>query len=321
MLEVIEGQPIGTHGLIVVKELPPKIHPKYKERQVEVICPVCGKYFVSDLRRLTRKDKVGRRAVSMCPDCSAKNVAEQNKIRGVSYIDDLSGQRFGYLIALYPLETRKRHSVVWHCKCDCGGEKDVIQVDLKRGHTTHCDKCGKHIGFGESKDLTNQHFGKLTALYPTQMRSSGSVVWYCLCDCGNYCYKSCDSLTKGHSQSCGCLISKGEALLQSLFMEMGINYQTQKSFNDCINPKTGAKLKFDFYLPDYNCCVEYDGIQHFKYEGIGWDSEKEFYNRQFRDKIKDVYCKLHNIYLIRIPYWDFSDIDKDYLLDRFNRLF
>lgn len=323
MIKIIEGQPIGTYGLIAVKELPPIVHKNYKERQIEVICPLCNKSFQTDLRRLTKKDTDKKKAVRMCPECSAKYIAELNKIRGEQHIDDLSGKKFGKLTALYPLKERKRRSIVWHCKCDCGGTKNVIQVDLKRGHTTHCDNCGCNGGcnvFGEGKDLTGLTFGKLTPLYPTEKRKHGSIVWYCFCECGNYCYKSCDDLTKGHAQSCGCLVSKGESLLQKLFIQLKIHYQVQKIFDDCINPKTNAKLKFDFYLPDYNCCIEYDGIQHFEYKDSGWDTEEDFQERLFRDKIKNQYCKQHNISLIRIPYWDYDKINEEYIINIMNSI-
>lgn len=317
MIEVIAGQPIGTFGLIVVEELPPIVHKSYKERRVKVVCPLCDKPFDTDLRRLTKKNGNKKKPVRMCPNCAAEYIKELNKIRGVHQIDDISGQRFGKLKALYPLEKRKHRSVIWHCQCDCGGSKDVIQVDLKKGHVTHCDMCTSQNGrgFGEPRNLSGLKFGKLTPLYPTKERKHNSVVWYCYCDCGNYCYKSCDDLTKGNSQSCGCLVSKGEALLQNLFIQMNIKFQAQKIFEDCINPKTGCKLKYDFYLPDYNCCIEYDGKQHFTYESIGWNSKEQFEERCFRDSIKNQFCEQRHIPLIRIPYWDYNQINEQYIIN------
>ena len=67
-------------------------------------------------------------------------------------------------------------------------------------------------------------------------------------------------------------------------------------------------LPFDFYLPDYNTCIEYDGIQHFEvvdYFG-GLDG---FITTKIRDTIKNEYCKSKNIKLIRIPYWGFDNIE------------
>jgi len=51
---------------------------------------------------------------------------------------DLAGQRFGRLIALYDTGERKDRKAVWHCRCDCGTEVDVIGRNLTGGHTTSC---------------------------------------------------------------------------------------------------------------------------------------------------------------------------------------
>ncbi len=57
---------------------------------------------------------------------------------------------------------------------------------------------------GKGKDITNQRFGKLTALYPTDKRTKeGNVVWHCICDCGNETDVGSSSLRKGNTQSCG----------------------------------------------------------------------------------------------------------------------
>jgi len=56
------------------------------------------------------------------------------------------------------------------------------------------------------KNLTGRRFGKLTALRPTTDRSSGCVVWKCLCDCGNYHKVASGHLRDvGGVRSCGCL--------------------------------------------------------------------------------------------------------------------
>ena len=59
---------------------------------------------------------------------------------------------------------------------------------------------------GKFIDLTGQKFGKLTALYRGEKAERGrSVKWYCLCDCGNYCWIGSNALRTGNSKSCGCL--------------------------------------------------------------------------------------------------------------------
>lgn len=65
------------------------------------------------------------------------------------------------------------------------------------------------------------------------------------------------------TQSCGCLNSKGEEKITQILLKLNIIFYKEYQFIDCINPKTNTKLRFDFYLPDYNCCIEYDGKQHY----------------------------------------------------------
>ncbi len=54
------------------------------------------------------------------------------------------------------------------------------------------------------KDLTGKRFEKLVALYPTDERLDGSVVWHCCCDCGNELNVSGRYLTRGYKTHCGC---------------------------------------------------------------------------------------------------------------------
>ena len=55
------------------------------------------------------------------------------------------------------------------------------------------------------KDLTGQRFGRLVAIRSTEKRRSSSVVWECICDCGNTAFISRDALNSGGTRSCGCL--------------------------------------------------------------------------------------------------------------------
>ncbi len=58
---------------------------------------------------------------------------------------------------------------------------------------------------GKPMDLSGQKFGRLTAIRMTDKRINKSVVWECLCDCGNTCEVIAASLRAGRTQSCGCL--------------------------------------------------------------------------------------------------------------------
>lgn len=105
--------------------------------------------------------------------------------------------------------------------------------------------------------------------------------------------------------------SLGEYQIFEILTKNNIIFEVQKSFNDCINPKTGYKLKFDFYLPYYNCCIEYDGKQHFDaIEYFG--GEQGLKNIVFRDNIKNQYCQEKNITLLRVKY-DCDNIEETIL--------
>lgn len=103
-----------------------------------------------------------------------------------------------------------------------------------------------------------------------------------------------------------CKESKGEKVIEKILKEFNIGYARQHRFDDC---RFKYRLPFDFYLTDYNICIEFDGRQHFEIVGTfgGFDS---FIDTIIRDTVKNEYCKKNNIRLIRIPYWDMENIEK-----------
>jgi len=96
-----------------------------------------------------------------------------------------------------------------------------------------------------------------------------------------------------------CQTSKGELVIKKWLDGKNITYIQQHRFPDCKNIKP---LPFDFYLPDYNMCIEYDGEQHFIKRRN--ESVERFNGRCDRDLIKNKYCLNNNINLIRITYKD-----------------
>lgn len=111
-----------------------------------------------------------------------------------------------------------------------------------------------------------------------------------------------DHLMRGH----GCPVCRnsiGEKQVKKYLMYHKIEFIPQYVFDDC---KHIRELHFDFYLPDYHACIEYDGVQHFEpvdFGGYGKEyAMKQFQDLQIRDEIKNIYCKNNNIYLCRIKY-------------------
>ena len=216
------------------------------------------------------------------------------------------------------------HGKGYLCDFECPYCHDVFKADLYsvvRGYYS----CGcwreKHVQF-QKIDLTGQKFGKLLVLRDTGKRVIGNkdtgektnVIWECKCECGNSTEVSSGHLKTGHTTSCGqCCISKGEDKIKTVLQSLSIDFEQQKRFKDC---KDVGILPFDFYLLDYNTCIEYDGEQHFH---IPQNKKSTFFTPekiediQKKDKIKTKYCEEHNIKLIRIPYTDFDKINIEYI--------
>lgn len=114
-----------------------------------------------------------------------------------------------------------------------------------------------------------------------------------------------------------CKASTGEIRIENWLKENNIHFVSQKRFEQCRNKNP---LPFDFYLPDNNICIEYDGIHHFEQINRSSSSEKnkeQFEITQKHDKIKNDFCMSNNITLLRISYLEKDNIEnilKNFLL-------
>lgn len=114
------------------------------------------------------------------------------------------GYRFGRLTVIEKTPEKKNGFPVWRCRCDCGNELLMDTRWIKRGTKLDCG-CVTKIS-PTIRDLTDCRFGKLVVLSPTERRDqNGSVIWHCVCDCGNEVDVPGGQLTNGYKKSCGCL--------------------------------------------------------------------------------------------------------------------
>lgn len=212
---------------------------------------------------------------------------------------DLTGQRFS---RLFVERLAQRTPRKWHCICDCGNSVDVLTTCLVGGHTQSCG-CYQQERASESsfKDITGQRFGKLVAI-KSLYNLDNSYFWLCKCDCGNDTIVKGHDLRTGNTKSCGCMQSGAEVEIANILSVNNVKFQRQKTFPMC---KDVRLLKFDFYLPDYNIVIEYDGELHYMETSLGNDLE----GQQRRDAIKTKYCEENDIVLLRIPYWDKDNIE------------
>lgn len=217
---------------------------------------------------------------------------------------------------------------------------EYVNIDTKI--QVQCKKCGReyfatpdHLLNGEGCVIcSHNHLAELYRSSKEELQAKLDEKGYPVIVLGEYintktnikCHcKICDTdfegkpinLLKG-KRGCACLDkleSRGEQIIRMWLIENNINYIPQYSFKECCDKKP---LRFDFFVPDKNLCIEYDGVQHFKVVDFSWKNTEEslkeaqnnFEQTQKRDKIKDDYCKENNINLLRIKYTEINNISQ-----------
>ena len=90
--------------------------------------------------------------------------------------------------------------------------------------------------------------------------------------------------------NCEKILSLGEQAIKTFLEQNKIQYIQQYRFEDC---KYKQPLPFDFYLPQKNICIEFQGEQHYKERSLYYSEDIVI-----RDNIKKEYCKKNDIKLI-----------------------
>lgn len=106
--------------------------------------------------------------------------------------------------------------------------------------------------------------------------------------------------------------SVGERKIRQWLEDHNFEFVKEKWFPDCRDAKP---LPFDFYLPNENTIIEFDGKQHFEETHFFSHTNSKYANSitsyiQYHDSIKTEYCLDHNISLVRIPYTEINNIEK-----------
>lgn len=253
-------------------------------KKIKIICPIHG-VFEQNLHM--------HRSGQGCPKCGKERTSEALKSNKESFIErakKIHGDKYDYSEVIYINNFTKVK-----IKCNkCGNyfyQKPNAHIDMKHG----CNLC-----YTGRKSNTEEFIKKAITIH-------GNLYDYSEVDYKNnttpvkiICKKHGEFLQRpgGHLIGSGCpkcYSSKGEASIRSLLEDNNIKFFEQKIF------KNLRRLRFDFYLPDYNLCIEYQGMQHYKpIEAFG--GLESFIKGQERDNMKREFCKKNNINLLEIKY-------------------
>lgn len=281
-------------------------------KRIEYICDICGKLchtaYGHYLEGLARNN-----SLCVCQGCSHKLMYKRNfKDRQLHHYNRLMDamNKDGYEL-LSDLN-------------DITGENSYIKYRCPEGHigemrlnnfvyNKRCPKCAKIIMANKFKFTPNQVIEEVNKtggqiINPEEYVNinTKNLRFICL-ECGNEFVSSLKHFIQHGGQRCpDCTGSEslGERKVRKYLEDHNIKFEQEKWFDDCrdINP-----LPFDFYLPDYNMIIEFDGQQHF----CETNFFGEYYEiRQRHDKMKNAYCQTKGIYLIRIPYTRINKVDE-----------
>lgn len=206
--------------------------------------------------------------------------------------------------------TKHNKQAYAECQCECGTLKSVRVLNILYGYSKDCG-CGRKaiLRNTRTKNLVGQRFGKLTVVELLEESNKFNRRLYrCKCDCGNEKIVQSICLASGHTSSCGCLVS-----YHNMYIDQFLSKNKIKHIPEYSIIIDNVRYRYDFYLPDYDLFIEYDGEQHYipsKYKGNDMEANLQLLKKiQERDKIKNQYCEENNIELLRIPYWEKENIE------------
>lgn len=238
-----------------------------------------------------------------CMKCSTTNSYDTNGF--IKKAKEIHGDLYDYSLVEY---TNNKAKVKIICK-EHGIFSTKPNVHLLG---SKCSKCSKKYNYSTEEFIEKArevHGDKYDYSLVEYKNNKDNVKIICPMH-GVFKQNLINHIINGHNCTL-CRESSNEAKIHMLLDDMDINFLREYRFNDCRDIRP---LPFDFYLEQYNMCIEYDGLQHFK--AIDFFGGVEAFNsRVKKDKIKDNYCRSNNIKLLRLSG---NDNIKEVLYNTFN---
>ncbi len=183
--------------------------------------------------------------------------------------------------------------------------KKFSQISSKHLNGQGCVKCGYDKLSNKHRDTKDEFIKKSISFHGKKYDYSlvkyidkkSKVVIKCN-NCNNSFIQSPINHLKGKS-GCKCPSSSGERIINNYLIENKIDFVREKKFKNC---KYINCLPFDFYLPELNILIEFDGKQHHVFVEHFHKTEQKFKIQQEKDAIKTQYCIDNKIELIRIRF-------------------
>jgi len=257
---------------------------------INITCNICGETFSRYSSHHLRKNKI-----SKCPFCQSHGFRNLEFVRKKS--KEINGDKFSIPDQIF----KNMHTVInIHCNiCDTDFPQESRNHINKKEGCPECLRRSMMMSLEDVQIKSNKIHGEGRYIIDTKQyhkNRESEIEIFC-----TICKEFFNQKISVHLNGCGCTTcreSHGEKEILKILKNNDIKYIKQYKFFDCKNIRS---LPFDFYLPNYNICIEFDGIQHFESrEFLG--GEESFKKTKINDKIKNNFCQLNQIKLIRIKY-------------------
>ena len=247
-----------------------------------------------------------------CRLCSYDEISDNRKLP-YNFVKSRVEEN-GTSILLNPFDYKNEYESNLIIKCLICGEVNKTSLSNFRLLSTGCPNCGikklssiKLNSKDKVENIINSNKGNILINKEDYINNMVKNLKITCSSCGNVFVTSLGRFQSGKTRcnKCSNSESNGEYKIRQVLTKYGVKFESQKKFDDCIDKKP---LPFDFYLPDYNICIEFQGLQHYKAISY-FGKEKGYEYRTYHDRLKYEYCKNNNIKLIYIKYDEEKNID------------
>lgn len=199
------------------------------------------------------------------------------------------------------------NKTIMKCKCKFDG----FEWDYKASNLLHgkckCPKCRNKINWNTEQLIKRvKEIDDSIEYVSGEYENNKTKLKYKCLKCGLIWDSATRHLLSNHSCP-RCNFSTGEKTILSYLKKNNIVFETQKKFNDLYGSGNGH-LSYDFFLPQQNLLIEYNGIQHYQPRDL-FGGEIQFQIQKEHDNIKRNYASDNKYNLLEIPYWDFNNIE------------
>lgn len=282
-------------GRLTIEEFQKKIEKLYpqenltvlnytlKNRPCSIKCNNCGQiYTLKNAESFYNRDKK-----RICKKCLPNK--RQQIFQSMRNFEKWKNKQTSFSFDTIPTILNSKTLITGYCT-QCGNVSQKTIYDYMRGRG--CKYCKKNIL--KSKQDFQKEIGDEYTVLEYKGMDHRSKFKHNLC---NFIYDA-----NSRNYSCPrCKGSKGQQKIRYILLNKNINFEEQKEF-----VIRQHKLRVDFYLPDYDIILEYQGEQHFHPIDF-FGGEETFKKQVLYDNYKRQFFKEK---MIEISYLDYNNIEQ-----------